>query len=427
MNRDRILKIVPKPNNLEVIIYDTDLKDLSNVDVFKEYEKEYKNYIIKKEQYDVLNEEVQQYLDTINKAYLFNTSWSEEDYISMIQNEKKTYSTLYKDIKKIEDKIVVAKKKLKTIEENINLQKIKDNKKIEEKKENIDKNIEKNKKEYFELKDKLNEYKNDNKYIQDKIKEVNNDRDIILKMQADLNNDTFICEYCGTKIKSHSNNSHIAKRIARNLVNNSQQLDNLNKRKEKTDLEIAYLENKLRTIKKELNNDIEFKKQGNDIYIKKSIEVLKLEGLRSKTINDISLLEKNLKKQPSYNSNKFNDMKDKISKYELSLENLQKIKIAKNNIQEKLTEFNTIKKDLLETENLLKKYVKFISIYYKIIEQKLNNFIGNNITFKLYSIEGYEIKEVLKIYYDKVEYEYLDQKIKDYINRTLLKILLKDI
>lgn len=427
MNRDRILKIIPKPTNTEVIIYDTSLKDLLDVDVFKEYKEEYNNYISKKQQYDTLKEEVQQYLNTINKAYLYNTSWDEGDYINMIRNEKKTYSTMYSDIKKIEDKISVSEKKLKTIEEKINLQKIKDHKKIEEEKQNIDDNIEKNKKKYFQIKDKLNEYENDIKYIQNRIDEVNNDKAIILKMKEDLNNDIFVCEYCGSKIKSHGTNSRIANRIENNLLNNSKQLDNLNQRKEKTELEIAYLENELRKIKQELNNDIEFKKQGKDIYIKKSIEVLKLEGLKSEMINYISNLEKSLKNQPHYNSNRFNEIKDKISKYELSLENLQKIKIAKSNMQEKLNQYNSLKKDLSNIEVKLRNYVKFISIYYKICEQKLNNFIGNNITFKLYSIDEYEIKEALKIYYNKVEYELLDTKAQENVDKILGKILYENI
>lgn len=427
MNRDRILRIIPKPTNTEVIIYDTNLKDLLDVDVFKEYKEEYNNYISKKQQYDTLKEEVQQYLNTINKAYLYNTSWDEGDYINMIRNEKKTYSTMYSDIKKIEDKISVSEKKLKAIEEKINLQKIKDHKKIEEEKQNIDDNIEKNKKKYFQIKDKLNEYENDIKYIQNRIDEVNNDKAIILKMKEDLNNDIFVCEYCGSKIKSHGTNSRIANRIENNLLNNSKQLDNLNQRKEKTELEIAYLENELRKVKQELNNDIEFKKQGKDIYIKKSIEVLKLEGLKSEMINYISNLKKSLKNQPHYNSNRFNEIKDKISKYELSLENLQKIKIAKSNMQEKLNQYNSLKKDLSNIEGKLRNYVKFISIYYKICEQKLNNFIGNNITFKLYSIDEYEIKEALKIYYNKVEYELLDTKTQESIDKILGKILYENI
>lgn len=427
MNRDRILKIIPKPTNMEVIIYDTTLKNLINIDVFEEYNKDYNNYISKKQQYDILEEEVQQYLKTINNAYLYDTSWNEGDYINMIRNEKKTYSVMYNDIKKIEDKISVSKKKLKTIEEKINLQRIKDHKKIEEEKQNIDSNIEKNKNIYFQIKDKLNDYKNDIQYIQNRIDETNEDREIILKMQDDLNNDIFICEYCGTKIKSHSNNSHIANRIKNNLINNSKQLESLDKRKEKTELEIAYLENKLRNVKQELNNDIEFKKQGKDIYIKKSIEVLKLEGLKSETINYISNLEKSLKNQPHYNSSKFNEIKDKISKYELSLENLQKIKIAKSNMQDKLTLYNSLKNDLLNIEKRLEEYIKFIRIYYKICEQKLNNFIGNNITFKLYSIEKYEIKEILKIYCNNVEYDFLDIKVQENINKILGKILYENI
>lgn len=427
MNREQFLRMIPKPKNQEVVVYDINLKDLLDVNVFAEYEKDYSDYVEKKQKYDLLKEERNQYLETINKAYLYNTSWGESDYINMIQLDKKTYATMYSDIKKIEDKINVSEKKLKVLEEKLNLQKIKDKKEVDKQLKDVDDKIEKNKNLYFQIKDKLNDLYNDIKYIDDRIDDTNKDKELILKMKDDLNNDVFICEYCGTKIKSHSSNSHIAKRIERNLTENNKQLDSLNKRKEKTELEIAFLENKFKNVKQELNNSIEVKKQGDNIYIKKSIEVLKLEGLRTKTTNDIALLKKSLEKQPHYNSDKFKEIKERLSLYELSLDNLHKIKIAKINMQEKSDEFNTLEKEVSNIENRLKKYINFIRIYYKICEQKLNIFFGNNITFKLYEIEDYEVKDVLKIYCNKISYEYLDTKTKEKVDKILIKNLYENI
>lgn len=427
MNREQFMKLIPKPKNQEVIVYDVNLKDLLDVNVFEEYKATLNEYKQKKETYDLLDIEINQYLEIINKAYLYDTSWGESDYINMLQNEKKTYSTLYRSIKQIEDKISISKKKLKVIEEKINIQTITDKKNIEKKLESLDANIEKNKNLYFKQKDKLNELKNDLSYINHLIQDAYKDKEFINKMKEDLKNDTFICEYCGTKIKSHGENSHLAKRIQRNLINNDKQIANLNSRKEKTELEIAGLENEFKKVKEQLNNDIQIKKQGNNIYIKKSTEVLKLEGLRTKTINDITTLEKSLKKQPHYSSDAFNNIKDKISKLELSLDNLHKIKVAKTNIQDKINQYDSLKKELSDIESKLKSYVNFIRIYYKIYEQKLNLLFGNGIKFKLYEIDNYEVKEVLKIYYNNIEYEYLDNKAKNSVNKILLRNLYENI
>lgn len=427
MNREQFMKLIPKPKNQEVIVYDVNLKDLLDVNVFEEYKATLNEYKQKKETYDLLDIEINQYLEIINKAYLYDTSWGESDYINMLQNEKKTYSTLYRSIKQIEDKISISKKKLKVIEEKINIQTITDKKNIEKKLESLDANIEKNKNLYFKQKDKLNELKNDLSYINHLIQDAYKDKEFINKMKEDLKNDTFICEYCGTKIKSHGENSHLAKRIQRNLINNDKQIANLNSRKEKTELEIAGLENEFKKVKEQLNNDIQIKKQGNNIYIKKSTEVLKLEGLRTKTINDIATLEKSLKKQPHYNSDAFNNIKDKISKLELSLDNLHKIKVSKTNIQDKINQYDSLKKELSDIESKLKSYVNFIRIYYKIYEQKLNLLFGNGIKFKLYEIDNYEVKEVLKIYYNNIEYEYLDNKAKNSVNKILLRNLYENI
>ena len=44
MNRDELLKIIPKPTNLEVITYDTSLSKLIDIDVFENYYNDFRCY-----------------------------------------------------------------------------------------------------------------------------------------------------------------------------------------------------------------------------------------------------------------------------------------------------------------------------------------------------------------------------------------------
>ena len=59
------------------------------------------------------------FIETINKIYLFKSNWSEEDYLFHLQNEKKTYNTLYGPIKKLESNLDVLQKKIKMINDKI--------------------------------------------------------------------------------------------------------------------------------------------------------------------------------------------------------------------------------------------------------------------------------------------------------------------
>ena len=102
LKRKDFLNFIPQPTNADVILYDYDLKDLLDVDVLAEYKSEYKNYQKKRERFLILKESFERYKDYINSIYLFRKDWNEEDYLKALQNDKRTYSTLYSEIKKKE-------------------------------------------------------------------------------------------------------------------------------------------------------------------------------------------------------------------------------------------------------------------------------------------------------------------------------------
>ena len=159
MNRDDILKNIPKPSNRDVIVYDISLKDLIDEDVIQSYNKLYPVFIEKRKKYMELKERLAEYKNTLSSIYLFKPNWTEADYLQSLQNDKRTYATLYKEIKKTEDNINTLKRKVEGIDEKIKIQLAKEDKKIETTDKELEKEIEIQKDKLFNYKSCLEAFK----------------------------------------------------------------------------------------------------------------------------------------------------------------------------------------------------------------------------------------------------------------------------
>lgn len=421
MNREQFIKFIPRPTNKDVILYDIQLKDLIDVDVLKEYNKIYPIFINKKEEYEKLEKLIKEYENTINNIYLYKPNWTEEDYLQSLQNDKKTYSTMYGEIKKIENNIDMLQKKIKGIDEKIEIQIAKEQKNIKDRKDNINKNIEQNKEKLLNLRGFLNYYKEYLTKTENEIIENQEDFKFLCMMQDDLKEGTYKCKYCGSNVKVNSEDSLVHRRLYKNLEKNKNELEKLLEQKQKIELNVSYYENEISKIKDELNNDIQFKKENFNFYHKKSIEVLKLEALRDEMINNVSNLEKSLKNHSDINSKEYLTLKSNMEKYELSLNNLQKIKDIKNKSEDIIKKFNTLKKELSEMKVVLDKYIKFITIYFKIYEQKANEYCGKDFKFKFFRIKDYEIVEIFSVSYQNIEYTQLPKELKEEVDKILIE------
>ena len=111
MERHDLLNIINKPRNEDVIVYDTELADLIDVDVFKEYYNDYAAFKLKKENFILISNEIKEYEKSMDNIYLYRKDWNEIDYIEMLKKDKQQYSTLYKDIQKIENQLQILEKK----------------------------------------------------------------------------------------------------------------------------------------------------------------------------------------------------------------------------------------------------------------------------------------------------------------------------
>lgn len=407
INRKDLINFVPKPKNSDVIIYDITLTDLIDVDVFYEYNKLLPNYLDVKSRYKTLKEKLDQSIKEIDNMYLYNSSWGEKDYLLKLSDAKKVYSKLFGDVKKIENNIASLEKQITVANQKIELQKAKEKNLIENSKKNVDERIEKNNQLLEQYRIKRNYFLDLLKRINKNIKENEEEFSILVDMQSHLQDKTFVCKYCGSKINittENIENSHIYKRLANNIMDNKTELTNLLARQNEIKANKDQYDKEMKRIQAELTNDISLKSQDNIFYTKKSQEILKLEGFRDEMINNIDELKKQLKTKSETNTDKYLSLKKEIERYEISLDNLSKIKQLKFKNSDLIANIDKLKKELLPMHEKIEKYISFISIYFKIYEQKLTEFLGEDYKFNLFSFEDDSLKEILKITYKGLNY-----------------------
>lgn len=407
-DRYDIINLIPKPKNEDVIIYDMSLKDLLDKDVFGLYQEALKLYKLKVEKYKKIEQLRTEYENNIDGIYLYNKSWKEEDYLSMLQNLKKTYNTVYKEIKKTEDNITILERKVKNINEQIDLQRQKDLQEIEGRKHDIESDIISKKEELQKCNFEVRTLREKKQLLKEREKEILEDNEQITSMLDEVqNNTTYICRYCGTKVIRADSRLKIANMLEKNQGKNNAKLQDIKVKLDEINQELKALRNKIETIKDGLNNDLEFKKEEFNFYTKKSVKILQLEAERDNLLNKLLELRNHLQQEPVTTSKKFLDLKDTISKCELSLENLNKMKEQKIDFMNSKEEYETLKTEIVDLYNNLNTYKKFIVLYYKIYEKKANDYFGNNIKFKLYQINGFDFQEIFEIYYNDIEYSQL--------------------
>lgn len=418
MNRDALINFIPKPSNRDVIVYDTSLKDLINVDVFAEYKELLPIFNLSCQMFEGYKNNIKEYEKTLNNIFLYKPNWSEEDYLFYLQNEKKTYANLFGDIKRKESNIEMLKKKIKIVDEKIEIQTSKETKEIEEKKKNIDKKINQNVDKMFALKEVYETLKMESKKIEDAINENQKEFNELQIIIEGIANGECKCKYCGSKLSNVSENSNFFKRIAKNVQKNKAELETLLEKQSKNKEKLVEYEKNISEVKKELNNDSNFKSQEFNFYRKKSVEVLKLEAQRESMANNINTLQKELENDSQTKSKQFLEMKDRISKYELSLENLQKIKNMKVRIEEERVEYNKLNQEVTKMKNQMDQYKKFITIFFKIYEQKAAEFCGKGFKFKIFDFENYSLIEKFQIFYNEIEYNSLNKQTKEFVLKT---------
>lgn len=420
MNREDFIKIIPKPANEDVILYDISLKDLIDVDVPNEYYKLLPIFKEKKANFLKLKEEIKTYKTVIEQTFLFNPSWSEEIYLQKLQDDMRTYSLSYNNIKNIEDEIKILQKKIGTINDKISIQKVKEEKEDEEKNININNEIEENKINVKKCKDTIEIYKNTYKRNEEQIKELKSDLKILKISKQQLFRGDYKCFCCGKKIKEVEAGK-ITDKITTNIQKKEQQLENLSEEKNKIKNTLDYYKDQLLKNTIELKNNLAFRRNYKKIYIKKSIEILKLEAAKNECLEKITKLNEKLENEPFIKSKKFLELKNRIEKYKVSLENLKQIKNAKAIMAKKINIYDEKENEFNEIKTLITKYLSFLNIYYKIYEQRASQYAGSDYKIKLFEIKDLDIVEILNITYKGIEYSQLSKNNKEIVDKNLIE------
>lgn len=412
MNRENVITIISEPKNEDVILYNTTLVDLLDVNVFQEYRSTLNLYKLKKEKYLLLDKEVKQYQEMIDGIYLYRKDWKEEDYVEMLKKDKQQYSKLYSDIKKMENQIQVLEKKFETTNQQIEIQKVKDAKEIEEKKKNIDAENSLLANNISKMNLEIKELERDLKLVNEEIEEKNEEKEAILEMASMLNDNAYVCQYCGTTITHSSSKQRIGRTLQKNLDKNQNKIEILENKKNNIEKDLAYIRNELSKNKIELKNNIEFKKQDYNFYIKKSIPVLKLEAIRDNILTQLTELKTKYEKNPQVQQESFKILKDRMEKYELSLNNIRKINTQKEDFKSNLNTLKTLKEEILNLREKLNKYIKFINIYYKIYQQKIGDYFGSDFSFTFHKFEDYDLHEIFELKYKNISFTQLPKTLK---------------
>lgn len=421
MNRKILIDFIPKPSNQDVIVYDIELKDLIDVDVFEEYYKLLPVFEEKLKKYLKCEQDINEYSKKINEIYLYKKNWSEADYLFSLQNDKKTYNILYGPIKKIESNIETLQKKVSAINQKIQIQIAKENKDIEEKKKNIDKIINDNIDKMFKLKDLCATLKIQKEKLSESMKENEEEFLLLQLIWESIDKGECKCQYCGSVLKNVSKNSLFYKRSLKNLEKNKEEMQQLLQKKEKNEEELFKYQAEIKQLKTKIENDSNFKSDGFNFYKKKSVEVLRLEGIRDSMLNQINGLEKELNSNSDINSEKFLELKKRINNCEISLENIKKIKELKKQLEDEINIYNNLKKETLAMTGTMEKYKKFITLFFKIYEKKASEFCGKDFKFKIFDFDNYKLIEVFEIYYKTIKYENLNNSAKRHVEEMLEK------
>lgn len=397
ISREDIFNIIPTPKNEDVIIYDTTLKDLLDTNVLSEYEVICKRIEVEKENYKRLETEIEHYKKVINDSYLYAPDWNEVDYIDVLRKERKNYSTLFEEMKKMQSQLDIMQRKCNSINEQIELQKKKDLKEIEDKKKSIDIDIATKEKDVAKIEKQLEYLSGEASRIIDFIGFV---QDQIKMLEGIKGKDVSrAIDKCNTKLKRLD--------VALN----------------KNTVSIQIQKEKLKQSNIQLRNLIQFKQQDFTFYVKKSTRVLELEAQRDQVTNEMIELKQKIENDPITKDKSYQEVVGNIEKFETSLENLKKIKEYKANFSGKLESFKKVKELLSTHLSQRKEYVRFLDIYYKIYEQKANDYFGPDIKFKFHEIIDDQISLTTKITYKGQDLSLLNYQQREELEERLKTFL----
>ena len=410
MNRSALLSIIPKITNQDVFVYDSSLLELSAMNVPREYSALIAKFTETKKDFLYKRELFKSYKDKINNSFLTEKNWTEDDYILALKNLEITYSKTFGEIKKIENNLKIAENNIEKINDKIRIQQKLDDKKVEDERNMYEQNLKKLKEEKTKIEFDIKVLENEIKYLEEELALYDEEFDSLYKTYKGIKDGTekFYCDICGSRIRKTSKYFKIlSKKVELNSKKSNKKKSFLSNKKK----ELKILQDDLNKKTREISRLKEIKTNTNLIYSKKSIEILQLETAKRDFIKKRNFFKKELQDNKKANSKQYIELKNKIEDYKQSLQTLAELKEINKNIVPLNDELNLLFEECRSMKEQLVLYVKFLKIYYKICEKKINEYFGPSFKFVFAEFDGIYMTEVLKVFYNDIEYSKLDDKL----------------
>lgn len=413
--RAMLLNTFPLPEDREIVMYDVRFKNLIGKNIQELYTTQLAQHKELSKEYVELSKKIADYESFIDNLKLVAKSYTTQDYMLKIKELEAEYTTKFGNIRNLEKRIALHENKIEKINKDIANQKTLEEETIKQMKsrkaERLNKDLA-----------KLAEMQSAVKFFQDYYSEYS----LLIKMierekvfEENLLDKTtkknIKCRECGKRY--YPSESAILKRI-QSLDNRLQvHQQNYTKLKEKRDNyneRIATLRFEVEQLRTEIQ-------MSNNSYIKKTPEVLKLEGEKFKIFDELEKIQKEYQELVSRQGREFKELKRRIDVYRTSLSNyLEATNISKELLELK-PKLKEIQEKMTKLETTLNSLAEFMEMKYKVYERDLSVHFENKVQFNLFERDGFYFKKINIIKYENIESLYLDVKKYEELNTFLVK------
>ena len=415
--RKILLKAIPLPEDKDVIVYDTRFAIFTDKDVQELYETNLQEYLSLSKEFLNLSNELKQYEDFINNLKLVNNSYGEKDYILKIQQLETLYAQKYKDIKSIEKKITIYENKIKEINRKIDNQKLSSEQFVNNLKKEKAEILRKKTLELGEVQTCVNFFKDYHEEYTAIIKMLQREIEAeksLLRRSIEKN---AMCEECGKRY--YPSPERMRERIHSleyrlNLHNNK-----FFKLKEKQDdyqLKLSELQLEIKSLK----NEIQI---ADNLYIKKSPQILTLEGEKFEIFEEINKLQTKLSDEIQAQGHEYQKLKRQIEIYKTSFSNYTEAKRVSKQMQEVQQKIKPIEQKLYEYKGKVQILIDFLEMKYKLYESNLNAFFDGRVKVKLFERNEEKFKKICELKLDNIDITYLDPDKRSELNAIIVQKL----
>lgn len=400
--RKKILKLIPLPEDKEVIIYNKSFSDFINKDVQELYEINLEQYNENSTKIQELKANIKSAEEFINNAAIVNKKLDEKGHIIKIKELETEYAQKYAKIKSFERKISMYSSRIQKISSEIDFHISEGKKFSKQKEEELNEKININNFKIGELETYYRYYKeyyNEYSLLSKMLNKELAAQEKILRSALD---DNTICRQCRKRYYPSATS------VTRNMKVIQDRLDQYNNNFTLVKQKAEEYKKQAKLLKEENKSMKEQIKNFKFIYSKKSDKVLNLEAVKFGLFNDIEALEEELKAEVQKKGKEYQQLKNKINTYKTSLDNLIAIKQTAKELQIYKEELQQILEKQKLYINNLDFIIKFLDIKFKLYTKNLKTFFDERVKIDLFEIQEYNINEICNIEFDNIKMEFLN-------------------